>query len=116
MSKNEIGQPKIIENGGIEMAVVLRAGLKNGKTIDINGYDLELGRFDCSDGKTRDFSAFEYFIVPESEFKEISLRLNSVIEKSKKCNESYMNKNKRRNNRYTNNEKTRNNSGLNEVE
>lgn len=51
--------------------VLLRAGLTNGRTIDITGYDLELGRFDTSDGKTREYEQFDYFIVPREEMQAI---------------------------------------------
>lgn len=56
---------------GENMAVVLRAGLTDKSTIDITGYDLELGKFDCTDGKTRVYDDFMYFIVPKDEMKEI---------------------------------------------
>lgn len=51
--------------------VLLRAGLTNGRTIDITGYDLELGRFDSDDGKTREYEQFDYFIVPREEMQAI---------------------------------------------
>ena len=58
----------------------IRAGLTNGNTITINGYDLELGKFDCTDGLTRSFEDFSYFIIPSAEFKMISERLDDKIE------------------------------------
>ena len=58
----------------------IRAGLTNGNTITINGYDLELGKFDCTDGLTRSFEDFSYFIIPSAEFKMISKRLDDKIE------------------------------------
>ena len=66
------------------MKTSLRAGLKNGRTITITGYDLELGKFDCSDGTSKVFEDFEYFIIPVSEMKEISARLSDKIENNKK--------------------------------
>ena len=58
----------------------IRAGLTNGNTITINGYDLELGKFDCTESLTRSFEDFSYFIVPSAEFKMISKRLDDKIE------------------------------------
>lgn len=62
------------------MAVILRAGLIGGHTIDIVGYDLELGKFDCSDGYTRTFKDFEYFILPTKELQSIGQRLQTLNE------------------------------------
>ena len=56
----------------------IRAGLTNGKTITIYGYDLELGKFDCVDGVTRSFEDFAYFIIPSEEFQAIGKRLNKA--------------------------------------
>ena len=58
----------------------IRAGLTNGNTITIHGYDLELGKFDCVDGVTRSFEDFAYFIIPSEEFQAIGKRLNDKIE------------------------------------
>lgn len=69
--------------------ILLRAGLTNGTTIDITGYDLELGKFDCTDGKTHVYEDFDYFIVPREEMKSIvayfdeKIRRNSVQKKQK---------------------------------
>lgn len=82
IAKREENSPIELE-GGNGMAV-LRAGLTSGLTISITGYDLELGRFDCSDGTTRSFDDFEYFILPVNELKDISTRLAEKIETSKK--------------------------------
>lgn len=54
---------------------------KDKKIIDITGYDLELGKFDCADNITRPFDEFEKFIISKDEFKNISIRLNNLIEK-----------------------------------
>ena len=54
--------------------VLLRAGLKNKKTIDIVGYDLEQGKFDCSNGETKTFDDFAYFIVPVKEMQHFALK------------------------------------------
>lgn len=54
---------------------------KDKKIIDITGYDLELGKFDCADNITRPFDEFEKFIISKDELKNISIRLNNLIEK-----------------------------------
>lgn len=54
---------------------------KDKKIIDITGYDLELGNFDCADNITRTFDEFEKFIISKDELKNISIRLNNLIEK-----------------------------------
>ena len=54
--------------------VLLRAGLKNKKTIDIVGYDLEQGKFDCYNGETKTFDDFAYFIVPVKEMQHFTLK------------------------------------------
>ena len=53
---------------------------KDKKIIDIIGYDLELGKFDCADNITRTFDEFEKFIISKDELKNISIRLNNLIE------------------------------------
>lgn len=90
--------PKIIKNEVDNMPTILRAGLVNGKTIDITGYDLELGRFDCSDGTTKQFDSFEYFIISKEEMKVISERINTLIEdNSKNSRNSYGSRNRKSN-------------------
>lgn len=54
---------------------------KDKKIIDIIGYDLELGKFDCADNTTRTFDEFEKFIISKDELKNISIRLNNLIER-----------------------------------
>ena len=76
----------IIVQGSENMQTILRAGLKTGLTISITGYDLELGKFDCTDGKTRTIDEFNYFIVPVDEMKNLSERLYDKVEKPKKIN------------------------------
>lgn len=62
------------------MASVLRGAFLNDKTIDITGYDLELDKFDCSDGFTRSTKDFKYFVIPADEMKEISNKMHRLIE------------------------------------
>lgn len=63
---------------------LIRGGLISGRTVDVHGYDLELGRFDCSDGITRQFNDFEYFILPKEEMKEISEKITRLTEEKTK--------------------------------
>lgn len=77
--------PSII-NEVSNMKTVLRAGLNNNKTIDIIGYDLELGKFDCSDGSTKTFEDIKYFIVPKEEMEDVSKRLLKAIEEAPRVN------------------------------
>lgn len=58
----------------------IRAGFTNGTTVTITGYDLELGKFDCTDGQTHTFEDFSYFIIPSKELQSIGERLNDKIE------------------------------------
>lgn len=74
-------QPIILEKGANNMISILRAGLVGGKTIDITGYDIELGKFDCTDGKTKVFEDFEYFIVPKDEMKAIGDKIQILSSK-----------------------------------
>ena len=67
---------------------VLKAALKkNGRTIDIVGYDLDLGKFDCSDGSTKTLEEFDYFIVSASEMEHYTLKPKTtkklVVDKDK---------------------------------
>lgn len=71
LEEGVVALPKEINNKEDEHMVLLRAGLTNGRTIDITGYDLELGRFDSDDGKTREYEQFDYFIVPREEMQAI---------------------------------------------
>lgn len=75
--------PKEIKVVNNMSAILLRAVLKNEKTISITGYDLELGKFDCTDGYTRVFEDFDCFIIPTNEMKEISSRLFEKVEEEK---------------------------------
>ena len=66
--------PIVINKGGINMGQIKAALKKNGRTIDIVGYDLDLGKFDCSDNNTRVLEDFEYFIISASEMENYTLK------------------------------------------
>ena len=57
--------------------VLLRAELKSGKTIDIVGYDVDLGKFDCSNDKTITYDDVKIFYVPSEELKEMISKIKS---------------------------------------
>jgi hypothetical protein len=59
--------------------IVMRAGLNNKLTIDITGYDLSTGKFDCTDNTTKEIDDFEYFIIPRDELKAI-IKDNNISE------------------------------------
>lgn len=85
IQNGNINMPQEIKNKeGEVMKTLLRAALNNKDTADIIGYDLELGKFDCSDGKTRTFDDFLYFIVPTEEMKEI---VDFFVQKEQKLTE-----------------------------
>lgn len=70
------------------MKTLLRGKLANSDIfVDIIGYDLELGKFDCHDGVTRIPDDFRYFVVPCNEMKEINKYVSELNEtKSKTSN------------------------------
>lgn len=80
-------EPIVINKGGSKMGVLKAALKKNGRTIDIVGYDLDLGKFDCSDGSTKTLEEFDYFIVSASEMEHYTLKPKTtkklVVDKDK---------------------------------
>ena len=52
--------------------------------VDIIGYDLELGKFDCHDGVTRTPDDFRYFVIPCNEMKNINAYVSELNEKKSK--------------------------------
>lgn len=53
--------------------------------VDIVGYDLELGKFDCHDGVTRTPDDFRYFVIPCNEMKAINAYVSELNEKKTKA-------------------------------
>lgn len=51
--------------------VLLRGKIHGGQTVDIVGYDLDLGRFDCTNGKTYLFSDFECLYMTGDNLEDI---------------------------------------------
>jgi hypothetical protein len=74
-------RPQELKDGDL-MSTLLRAELTNHKTISIVGYDIELGRFDCTDGVTRTFEDFICFYIPSSELKEIKEFYESKVKEA----------------------------------
>lgn len=60
--------------------VLLRGGLESGSMMDIYGYDLALGRFDCADGQTRGLDSFKFFIWPREEMKDVGEYISNLLE------------------------------------
>lgn len=52
--------------------------------VDIVGYDLELGKFDCHDGVTRVPDDFRYFVISSEEMKNINSYVSELNEKKSK--------------------------------
>ena len=67
------------------MKVLLRGKLfEEDRIVDIVGYDLELGKFDCHDGVTRTPKDFRYFIIPTKEMENIGKYVSELNEKRAK--------------------------------
>lgn len=66
-TKGENVMPQVISEGTTSMS----AKLKNGKNVNISGYDLQLNRFDCDDGVTRVVDDFSEFTMSEEEMRSI---------------------------------------------
>ena len=60
--------------------VLLRGELKSGKTIDITGYDIDLGKFDSTSGKTYTYDDVKFFYIGADELKDIigSAKVNAT--------------------------------------
>lgn len=81
MKDTPVVQPIKIINKEDEMKkVLLRGELKSGKTIDITGYDIDLGKFDSTSGKTYTYDDVKFFYIGSDEFKDIIItaKLNAT--------------------------------------
>lgn len=81
MKDTPVVQPIKIINKEDEMKkVLLRGELKSGKTIDITGYDIDLGKFDSTNGKTYTYDDVKFFYIGSDELKDIigSAKLNAT--------------------------------------
>lgn len=65
--EDNIVMPQVIDDGVTYMS----AKLKNGKNVNISGYDLQLNRFDCDDGVTRTVDDFSEFTLSEEEMRSV---------------------------------------------
>lgn len=70
VEKTQTTEPLIIDKGETNML----GTLKDNVLVKIIGYDLENGKFDCDDNKTRSNLDFKNFILTYEELKEISLQ------------------------------------------
>lgn len=64
---NDIIMPQVIDDGVTQMS----AKLKNGKNVNISGYDLQLNRFDCDDGVTRTVDDFSEVTLSGEEMRNV---------------------------------------------
>ena len=81
MKDTPVVQPIKIINKEDEMKkVLLRGELKSGKTIDITGYDIDLGKFDSTSGKTYTYDDVKFFYIGADELKDIigSAKVNAT--------------------------------------
>lgn len=71
MDTNESVNPIITNKENDMKTVMLRGELKSGLTVDVTGCDFDLGRFDCTDGKTYVYEDFKFFYITPERIKEI---------------------------------------------
>ena len=71
MDTNESVNPIITNKENDMKTVILRGELKSGLTVDVTGCDFDLGRFDCTDGKTYVYEDFKFFYITPERIKEI---------------------------------------------
>lgn len=65
---------------------ILRAELKDGKTYDIIGYDVDLGRFDCDGGRTLTYDDVKFFYITPDVLKDIVGTVKVQTETKTKAN------------------------------
>ncbi len=72
MSKTQdIVKPIELNKEATMKEVLLRGKIHGGQTVDIVGYDLDLGRFDCTNGKTYLFNDFECLYMTGDNLEDI---------------------------------------------
>ena len=64
--------------------VLMRGRLHDFGYVDIIGYSLELGKFDCSDGITRELDDFDLVQISRNEMKEICEKFEKMNENQKR--------------------------------
>lgn len=80
-------RPIILENGDKNMTkTILRAELKDGKTYDIIGYDVDLGRFDCDGGRTLTYDEVKFFYITPEVLKDMVGTVKVQTETKTKAN------------------------------
>lgn len=65
---------------------ILRAELKDGKTYDIIGYDIDLGRFDCDGGRTLTYDEVKFFYITPEVLKDMVGTIKVQTETKTKAN------------------------------
>lgn len=74
--------PIIIDDNIV--SVLLRGRLNDDRIVDIIGYNIELGKFDCHDGITRCTQDFKTFYVSRAEMEDIALEMKYLNESREK--------------------------------
>lgn len=93
MKTNDIVKPIEITNKENDMnTVLIRGELKSGLTVDVTGCDFELGRFDCTNGKTYVYDDFKFFYIAPDRLKEIVGTVRTQTETKVKAINSKQNK------------------------
>ena len=64
--------------------VLMRGRLHDFGYVDIIGYSLEFGKFDCSDGITRELDDFDLVQISRNEMKEICEKFEKMNENQKR--------------------------------
>lgn len=77
-------RPIVVKESGMKQ-VLLRGVLKNGMTVDVIGYDLDLGRFDCTDGKTYVYDDFKIVSMSAVNFEDMIKSFKTNIENRNKA-------------------------------
>lgn len=81
-------RPIKIDGGGIMSKVILRGQLKSGFTVDVIGYDIELGKFDTFNNKTYTLNDFSFFYIAPNELKDMAEKIKEQCEKRAKADKS----------------------------
>lgn len=85
-------RPIQINGGDTMQRVVLRGQLKSGFTVDVIGYDIDLGKFDTFDNKTYVLDDFSFFYITPKELKEVAEKAKEQCEKRMKADKPVVKK------------------------
>lgn len=80
--KNGSFDPIIIDDETVQ--VLMRGKLLDDRIVDIIGYNIELGKYDCYDGITRTNKDFKTFYISRNEMSEIGMEMKFLNENREK--------------------------------